>query len=251
MSALSILALLATVLITTTISGVFGMAGGVIFMGVLAVLLPISAAMVTHGIIQIAANGSRATLHRRQIVWPIIGWYLLGTALALAVVTLLAYAPSPAMVNFGLAGVCFIVWLPGKLFALDAQNPPHAALCGLSVTGLNIAAGVAGPLLDIFFIKTTLTRHQIVATKAVTQVLSHAAKIAFYGLALLIAAQASTLPPWWVLALGIALSFVGTAFGAKWLNQMTDKGFLAWTKWLITAMGFLYLARALHLIGIP
>ena len=39
--------ILASVLVTATLSGVFGMAGGLMLMGVLTLLLPVSAAMVT------------------------------------------------------------------------------------------------------------------------------------------------------------------------------------------------------------
>lgn len=247
MSALSIVALLATVLITTTISGVFGMAGGVIFMGVLAALLPVSAAMITHGVIQIAANGSRAVAHRRHIAWALLGFYAAGAVAAFAILAVIAFHPSLAFVNLGLAFVSFLVWLPAKRFALNAEKPAHAAFCGLSVTGLNIAAGVAGPLLDVFFVNTTLTRHQTVATKAVTQVMSHLAKVAFYGAPFVLAAQ-DGLPPWWLFALAIPLSFLGTALGAQILDRISDKSFLAWTKWLITAMGVFYLWRGLSLL---
>jgi len=58
----------------------------------------------------------------------------------------------------------------------DAGRPPQAFISGLSVTGLNLAAGVAGPLLDIFFVRTELTRHAIVGTNDSLQVFSHLAK---------------------------------------------------------------------------
>ena len=59
--------------LTALLSGIFGMAGGMVLMGALVLLLPISAAFVTHGIIQIISNGWRAWLNRADIVWPIIG----------------------------------------------------------------------------------------------------------------------------------------------------------------------------------
>jgi uncharacterized membrane protein YfcA len=249
MSVLSIAALLATVLVTSTISGVFGMAGGVILMGVLAALLPVSAAMITHGVIQLAANGSRAFAHRGHIAWPILGSYLLGAAAAWGGLAVVAFHPSAAFVHLGLAAVSFLVWLPAKRLALNAQFPAHAGLCGFSVTGLNISAGVAGPLLDVFFVNTALTRHQIVATKAVTQVASHLAKIGFYASAALAASNAQSLPPLWLFIIAIPLSFLGTALGAQILDRMSDKRFLDWTKALITVMGFVFLWRGLVLLG--
>jgi len=44
------------------ISGVFGMAGGLVFMGIIASLMSVSAAMVVHGIVQSVSNGSRSVI---------------------------------------------------------------------------------------------------------------------------------------------------------------------------------------------
>jgi len=55
------------------ISGLFGMAGGLVFMGIIASLMSVSAAMVVHGIVQSASNGSRSTILRDHIRWDILG----------------------------------------------------------------------------------------------------------------------------------------------------------------------------------
>ena len=52
--------LLLSAFATALLSGVFGMAGGLVLMGVLALILPVQAAFVTHGVLQLAANGWRA-----------------------------------------------------------------------------------------------------------------------------------------------------------------------------------------------
>jgi uncharacterized membrane protein YfcA len=114
------------------------------------------------------------------------------------------------------------------------------------VTGLNLSAGVAGPLLDIFFIRTALTRHAIVATKAATQVFAHLAKIVVYG-APLIGAGGKGLPPWWVFALAIPLSMAGTAVGGVILDRLSDVNFKRWTRWIVTGVGVTYLFQAAQL----
>jgi uncharacterized membrane protein YfcA len=58
MTLTSALIILATVLVTTFISGIFGMAGGIIFMGVLATLVPVATAMIIHGSIQMISNAA-------------------------------------------------------------------------------------------------------------------------------------------------------------------------------------------------
>jgi uncharacterized membrane protein YfcA len=240
--------ILASVLITSIISGVFGMAGGLLLMGTLALVLPVSAAFVTHGLIQIVSNGWRAWLHRAHVRWSILGFYTAGAALALWLVRWVQYAPQKPAVFLALGLVAMLVWLPRRWIHLDAARPIDGLICGLGVTGLNLIAGVAGPLLDVFFVRTAMTRHQIVATKAATQVVSHLAKVMLYGAPLLLASGSLPLSPA-VFVLAIPMSMLGTVIGGRVLDRMTDKGFLNWTKWIISAIGVWYLVEAWQSLG--
>jgi uncharacterized membrane protein YfcA len=237
--------LIVTAFFTALLSGIIGMAGGLILMGALALVLPVSAAFVTHGLLQLVANGWRAVLHRRHVAWAIVGWYALASLIAAVVVLLVGYSPSKPLVFLLLGLVPMLVWLPRKWIRLDAAKSPHALISGFMVTGLNLTAGVAGPLLDIFFVRTELNRHQIVATKATTQVFSHLAKVAVYG-APLIATRAEGMPPLWVFvfAFAVPLSMLGTVYGGWVLDRISDVNFKRWTAWIVTAVGLLYLAKA-------
>lgn len=237
-------ALLFVVLLTSSISGVFGMAGGLMLMGALALVLPVAAAMVTHGAVQFVSNGWRAVLHRAHINWAIIGFYALGSALAAGALAFLTYNPTKAWVYLMLGLVPGLAWLPKGRFNLDAAKPAHAVACGFFVSGLNVVAGVSGPLLDVFFVRTEMTRHQIVATKAATQAFSHTIKMAFYGVPLFASAQATGLPPWWFFVLAAPLAMLGTVLGGRVLDRMSDLNFLKWTRWIVTALGVVYLIQA-------
>ena len=164
--------IVAAALVTSFVSGIIGMAGGLLLMGTLALVLPVSAAFVTHGIFQLVANGWRATLHREHVLWPIIGRYALAAAAAALLVSAIRFVPSRPLLFTLLGAVPMLIWLPRQWITLDAGRPLHAYASGFAVTATNLVAGVAGPLLDIFFVRTALTRHQIVATKAATQVFS-------------------------------------------------------------------------------
>jgi uncharacterized protein len=237
--------LIVTAFLTATLSGIFGLAGGLVLMGALALVLPVSAAFVTHGILQLVSNGWRAILHREHVQWQIIGWYALASLIAACIVAALALAPSKPLLFLLLGLVPMLVWLPKSWITFDAAKPAHAFGSGLIVTGLNLSAGVSGPLLDIFFVRTPLTRHQIVATKAATQVFSHLAKIVVYGTPLLAtSAGKAAMPPLWVFALAIPVSMLGTAAGGIVLNRMNDVNFKRWTAWLVTAIGLVYLFKA-------
>ncbi len=239
--------LLVLVLVTSTVSGVFGMAGGLMLMGGLALALPVAAAMVTHGAVQFVSNGWRAILHRRFIQWRIILMYGLGSALVAGALAWVTYSPTKSWVYLLLGLIPGLAWLPKERFHLDAAKPAHAFLCGLGVTGLNVLAGVAGPLLDVFFVRTDMTRHQIVSTKAATQAFSHSVKMVFYGVPLFARVQSSGLPPWWFFVLATPLAMLGAVFGGRILERLSDVNFLKYTRWIVTALGAVYLVQAAQL----
>jgi uncharacterized membrane protein YfcA len=232
--------------VTAAISGVFGMAGGLLLKGALALVLPVSATFVVHGLLQLVANGWRAILHRRFVSWKIVAIYALGAFTAAALIGLVVYEPTRATLYLLMGLVPGLVWLPQGWVKVDASRPGQAYVCGLSVTGMNLTAGVAGPLLDVFFVRTALTRHEIVATKAATQVFSHLMKIIVYG-APLIATGGKGIPPWWVFALAIPLSMLGTAAGGILLNRLSDVDFKRYLRLILTVIGAVYLVQAARL----
>jgi uncharacterized membrane protein YfcA len=107
-------------------------------------------------------------------------------------------------------------------------------------------AGVAGPLLDIFFVRTAMTRHQIVATKAATQVFSHLAKVVVYGAPLLNLGVAG-MPPAWLFVVAAPLSILGAVVGGRILDRLTDSNFIKYTRWIVTGIGVVYLVQAAQL----
>ena len=241
--------ILITALITAAISGLFGMAGGMIFLGVIASFLGVSEAMVVHGAVQGMSNSYRAYLLRKDIRWDIIGYQAIGALPAIICLGMIAFIPSKAVVYLALGLLPFLLWLPRGWMQGDAQRPRDAVLCGFMVIGLNLTAGVAGPALDFFYVKTQLTRLEIVATKAVTMFFAHMVKIVYFGLPLILASQLSGLPPLWVFAAALPCVMCGTFIGTRLLHRLSDIKFRSYTKYLVTIIGCVYLWRGLNLLG--
>lgn len=237
--------LIVSVLITSTLSGVFGMVGGMLLLWVLLLLMPVTTAIAVQGLLQLVANCSRAYYARLWLDWRIIGFSTLGLFIALGVLALVSYTPNLAVVSLCVGLLPITVWLPRKRLRLDASRPLHAAACGFVSGGLNIGVGVAGPVVDIFFIRTSMDRRAVIATKAALQVLSHIAKIAFYSSSLLLLSRAE------MTAIGIAAPFsvLGSMIGHAILVRLTDEGFRQGTRWLVTGIGAFYLAQGIWLIA--
>jgi len=244
MSSVAALMILATVLVTAFISGIFGMAGGLILMGVLAAMLPVATAMVVHGAVQMVSNGYRAFLWRKYIDWRIFRRYALGALAGFLVLLAVAWRPEARSVYLFLGLTAMLVWLPKGWIRLDILKRGQAELAGFAVQALNTLGGVAGPLLDIFFVTTDMDRRAIVATKSVTQVLAHLVKIVFWSLPVIAAAGEATFPPAWFFALAVPLSMLGTTLGGKLLERMSDVDFKRAMKWLVTAIGAAMLLKA-------
>ena len=244
MSAIAAAIILATTLVTSFISGIFGMAGGIILMAGLVALVSVAMAMIIHGAIQMFANGFRAFLLRDAIDWRVMGLYCIGAAAGVGVLFFISWTPDKRALYLLLGLTPLLVWLPKERLHLDIKRREHAIFAGFIVQGLNTLAGVAGPLLDIFFVQTNMTRQQIVATKSVSQALSHLIKIGFWSVPVVTAAGWGALPPWGLIAAAIPLSMLGTTLGKRVLERMNAQGFRKWIKGLVTVIGVVLLMRA-------
>lgn len=230
-------------LVTAFISSILGMVGGLILMGVLVLLLPVSQAMVLHGIIQLTSNGYRAYLNRRDIQWRLFVGFTLGGLAAMALLIWVSYTPDRAIVFLLLGALPFLATSLPKKFALDITRPGVSIPAGFIVVVTNLLAGVGGPLLDIFFQRVPLTRHQVVATKAVAQSFGHLSKIIFYGG--LIGTSPGSMP---LILACIVASVIGTTLGKKILDRMEDKNFFAWTLRVMLTVGALFILRGLWML---
>src|ERR1700682_6460544 len=67
---------------TALLSGIFGMACGLILVGVKLVVMPLPQAMVLHAVTQMASNGWRALLWRQHIVWKTAAASVVGSLIS-------------------------------------------------------------------------------------------------------------------------------------------------------------------------
>lgn len=232
------------VFLTSTLSGVFGMAGGLVLLAILLAMLPVATAIAVQGAIQIVANGSRAWFSRAYIDWKVLGMICLGLGGAALALFILRYTPDLATVCIAIGLMPILVWIPKDWLALDASKPHHAFFCGFIGGGLNLAVGASGPAVDIFFIRTAMDRRKIIATKAATQVISHASKVVFYGGL----ATAMGGGDWMMVLVAAPFAIAGTNLGYHILQRMSDDGFKTWTRWVVTVIGLFYFARGLSLL---
>ncbi|MBL8384570.1 MAG: sulfite exporter TauE/SafE family protein [Burkholderiales bacterium] len=238
-------ALAASVIATSFISGIFGMAGGMILMGILLLFVPVAQAMMLHGAAQLASNGSRAWLWRAHIRWRSVGYYLAGSALPVAAFVLVGFAASKPVVLLSLGLMPLAVMALPADIKPDAERAGAGIACGVVCSTLQLLTGVSGPVLDSFFTGSPMDRKSLVATKGAIQTFGHLLKIAYFGQFVTLGGDG--VPP---LALGAAvlLAVFGTNLSKKLLERMSDVQFRAWTQRLILGISLVYVAQGLWLL---
>jgi uncharacterized membrane protein YfcA len=232
-----------TIVLSSFVSGVFGMAGGMVLLGVLLNYLDVATAMILFSIIQLFTNGWRVVQWRSYVLWPIFWWYTVGAMLAFAALWTVAFVPDKAMVYLALGLMPFLVealptaWRP----SIEWRGVP--ILTGALASVVQILAGVGGLFLDMFFQRSTLDRKTTNATKAVTQTFSHVLRMLYFGsLAGIGEVSAAAAVP------AALLAIAGASLAPYVLERMSDDGFRRWTRAIILLLSAVYLARGSWLL---
>jgi uncharacterized membrane protein YfcA len=238
MTAAAIAVIGSTIVFSAFVSGVFGMAGGMVLLGVLLLYFDVATAMVLFSITQLGVNGLRTLHWRKFVLWRIFWGYALGGVLAFAVMRYIAFVPDKAWVYILLGATPFMVLALPEGARPSIEWRGVSFFTGIFTTVVQFMAGVGGLFLDIFFQKSQLDRKTTNATKAVTQTYSHILRGAYFG----------SLAGWGDLTLqvwlpALALAMVGAAAAPFVLERMSDHGFRQWTRVIIYTLAIVYLAR--------
>ena len=101
---------------------------------------------------------------------------------------------------------------------------------------------MTGPILDIFYVRSGMTRQMNVSTKSCAQVMGHLTKVTYFGL--LVANPAGRdLQQWLVMGFAAAFAVLGTTLSRGVLDRLSDKQFYYWTRRVILLIGAFYIAQ--------
>jgi uncharacterized membrane protein YfcA len=236
MDPLALAILTVAALLTSILSAVVGMAGGITLLSIMLLFLEPLVVIPLHGVIQLVSNGSRSIIQRKHIDRAILWRYavlLLPFGFA-GVVLAQALAPALAKCLIG-AFVLVATWAPGLL--LIGTHPERIdtnrrfLYLGGAVGFLNPTIGATGPLIAPFFLNLGLTRQALIGTKAACQTLGHLAKIAIFGVVGFAYADHALA----LLLLCLAV-IVGTAVGSRLLERVSERGFTRLYKTVLTVI---------------
>lgn len=235
-------------LLTSALSAVVGMAGGITLLAVMLLFLDPLVAIPVHGWVQLASNGSRAIIQRRHVDAGIVARFavllLPAGALGLLVARSLPEAGLRAAIG---AFVLLATWRPHWLLvgAHPERMAPGRRFVALGgVAGvLNVTLGAVGPMIAPFYLGLGLTRQSLVGTKAACQTAGHLAKVLLFGVG------GFVLAPWIpFLTAAVACTVVGTWAGSLLLEHVSERGFQLLYKGVLTAIALRLVLGELHVL---
>lgn len=232
--------LIATSLLTSFITAGLGIGGGLLLLGVMAVLVPPTALIPLHGVVQLGSNIGRTALLWRYIQWQTVLPFTVGAVLGSALGGSVVRALPEAWLYASLSGfILYAVW--GKWPTLSASTQRAGLwLGGLTLSFLSMFIGATGPLVTALLKTQKMPRQPHMATFSASMSLQHGVKIAAFGF------LGFQFLPWMgLLAAMISSGFIGTWLGQRWLSGRADASFHRGLNWLLSALALQLLWRAI------
>ena len=219
-------------LITSSISAVIGMGGGIILLAIMAIIIPDGyMAIALHGIIQMFSNGTRTFIFRNHLKKQLLWEFFQGSFIGLGLSTIIIYTitqyydvSSANQIKFEflkpIIGI-YIIWYLYLKGPKKKKKNKLFRIVGLIGGISSVFIGAAGPLIAPFFLRDSLDKKNIIANKAASQMITHITKIPLfiYFFNMNYNAELKTILP---LILGV---YMGTNFGKKILNFIPENLF--------------------------
>jgi uncharacterized membrane protein YfcA len=211
------LVLVGAAVLASVLAAVAGFGGAVVLLPVLIWAFGVREAVPILTVVQLVGNTSRVFFNRRDLVWPVVGWFAAG-AVPLAVVGGLVFSVAPAPFLTRVLGA-FLLGAVVYRHSTFARAAPMG-LRGFAAVGAGAGFGSAvlgtvGPLVAPFFLSYGLLGGAYIGTEALTALTMHAVKLAVYGGAALLTLVA--------VAQGLAIGVVmiaGTYAGKRVLDRL-------------------------------
>lgn len=244
---LEIVVVAVAALLTSILSAVAGLGGGVILLLVITQFVAPTTAIPIQGAIQLVSNGSRAMLLRSTVSWPVVGWASIMVVPASFLGVAVATSLPEDVVRLALATfVLILAWRPQLLKARGAAqraaDQARPMLVGIgAVSGfLNTTVGASGPVTSPFVKAVTVSHKAFVATAATMQVLAHVAKLVAFS-----AQGWSITDHLAMIAVGVAGVVVGSWIGTRLLDRVSEARLDLLFKVVLTALAVRIIITAL------
>ena len=172
--------LIATSTLTSMMTAAMGIGGGVLLLAVMASIVPVSALIPVHGLVQLGSNANRAVMTYRHIDWGLVRLFLVGAVIgALLAVFVVVQLPLMIIQLSVAVFILFMVWGP----RLDRREVSSVGVtsAGMVTTLVSMFVGATGPLVAAFVYRLKFDKYRTVATFAACMSFQHLLKLVVFG----------------------------------------------------------------------
>lgn len=231
--------LIALSALTSMITATLGIGGGMLLLAVMASVIPISALIPVHGLVQLGSNANRALMTFRYIDWRMLYLFSIGAIAGAGLATFIVVQLPVVIIQLAVAVfILFLIW--GSKPKAQEMGAPGQVLVGLVTTVISMFVGATGPLVAAFAHRNQYNKMQLSATFASCMTMQHALKVlvfVFIGFSF-----------WqWagLVAVMIVSGAVGTWLGLHVLKRIPAKRFVLLFKVVVTVLALRLLYDAI------
>lgn len=216
--------------LTSAFTAAFGVGGGVLMIMALAQVMPATALIPVHGMVQLGSNVGRTTMTGRHVDRRTLAAFVPGVILgALIAAWLVIRLPAGVLELCIAAFVFFTCWGPD--LPKRALGGVGVVIAGALTTLLSSLVGASGPMVAAFIKQSQDGRLAKVATFSACMSLQHLTKIFVFGMA------GFVFRDWLGLIVAmVAAGLVGTWLGLRLLQRLSDHRFDSLFKWALTLL---------------
>lgn len=223
---------------TSIISAIIGMGGGILLLTLMTFVLPYQVIIPIHGIVQMVSNGSRSFFLRSHVNKQFLFYFALGVPIgSIIAFNILNLALNENYYYLLLSILIFyVIFKPKKLPSFKLNRLGWFSL-GIVSSTLSPLLGATGPMLALFYVRDDLPKEEIIATKAVQQMLLHLVKIPLF-----LSLSFNYIDNMDKILFMVAAVLIGTSLGVKLLKRIDEKifKFIFKSVLLISALRLLY-----------
>jgi uncharacterized membrane protein YfcA len=211
-------ALAAVGFLTAVLSGVAGLGGGTVLIGVFYALgLSPTVAVPLHATVQFTSNLTRTIAFMRHVEWRAAGWFLLTAAPTPFLVAPFVAAANVHVILLLLAGLILVSLVPSKEGGEPLKLVPAVLLAGFLNGTLGMLVSATGLFVGRLFLRPEWSKETVIATLAMTQTLGHLLRILGYAsVGFAVTAQLDVLAP-------LLLATVAGTFAGRKLHDFLDE----------------------------
>lgn len=240
MSPLTIAGVAVAAFAGATLAAVSGFGGAAVLLPVLVAVVGPRLAVPVLTVAQLVGNGSRVWFNRRQVEFPVVGWFALGgVPFAVLGSILFASAPLHALTRL-IGGFLILIVLWRRLGRPLGWRPTLHSFAGIGAVSslLSALVGSVGPLMAPLFLAYGLVKGAYIGTEAAATVVMHVTKLVVYR-------QVRVLPEAAVfVGLSLApLMVAGSWVGKRIVDRMPARVFEGIIELTMVGAGVLFLVR--------